>query len=119
MGEENQGVDQQICRILVAEDNDGDIFLIRRALDMHIGPYGLLLAKDGEAAMDVLERANAGESTDYVPISLVLDLNLPRHTGIQILERSAEASQMRHRSRHHLYVLGLPTRQSSRIPARR
>ena len=84
MGQENEGVGERVVRILVAEDNDGDIFLIRRALDLHIGPYDLLLAKDGEEAMRVLELANAGECA---PDFAVLDLNLPRRTGIQVLER--------------------------------
>lgn len=86
MGQENEGVGQRCVRILLAEDNDGDIFLIRRALDMHIGPYDLLLAKDGEEAMQLLERASTGECA-HSPDFAVLDLNLPRHTGIQVLER--------------------------------
>jgi len=76
---------QPSIRILLAEDNDGDIFLVRRALDKHIGPYQLLLAKDGEEALQVLERTDAdeGASPDFV----ILDLNLPRHSGIEILKR--------------------------------
>ncbi len=77
---------QPCVRILLAEDNEGDIFLIRRALDTHIGPYQLLLAKDGEEALEVLERANADESAPC-PDCVVLDLNLPRLNGIQVLER--------------------------------
>ena len=77
---------ERSVQILLAEDNDGDVFLIRRALDMHIGPYDLLLAKDGEEAMQVLERANADDSAQG-PDFAVLDLNLPRRTGIQVLER--------------------------------
>jgi CheY-like chemotaxis protein len=73
-------------RILLAEDNDGDIFLVRRALDRHIGPYELLLAKDGEEALQVLERAGADPSA-ACPDFAILDLNLPRYSGIQILER--------------------------------
>jgi CheY-like chemotaxis protein len=72
--------------ILLAEDNDGDVFLVRRALDKHIGPYRLLLAKDGEEALRILERVNADQSAPC-PDFAVLDLNLPRCGGIQILER--------------------------------
>ena len=85
VGQEIEGVGQRCVRILLAEDNDGDIFLIRRALDMYIGPYSLLLAKDGEEAMQVLEQASAEEGA--LPNFAVLDLNLPRRTGIQVLER--------------------------------
>jgi CheY-like chemotaxis protein len=77
---------QPCVRILLAEDNDGDIFLVRRALDKHIGPYQLLLAKDGEEALRVLECADADESA-VSPDFVILDLNLPRHSGIEILKR--------------------------------
>jgi CheY-like chemotaxis protein len=77
---------QPCVRILLAEDNEGDIFLVRRALDKHIGPYQLLLAKDGEEALRVLECADADESA-VSPDFVILDLNLPRHSGIEILKR--------------------------------
>jgi CheY-like chemotaxis protein len=77
---------QPCVRILLAEDNDGDIFLVRRALDKHIGPYQLLVAKDGEEALRVLECADADESA-VSPDFVILDLNLPRHSGIEILKR--------------------------------
>jgi CheY-like chemotaxis protein len=86
VGLENKGVGQQCVRILLAEDNDGDIFLIQRALDMHLGPYDLLLAKDGEEAMQLLDRANTEEGAAW-PDFAVLDLNLPRRSGIQVLQR--------------------------------
>lgn len=82
----NDGVGEQSVQILLAEDNDGDVFLIRRALDMYIGPYHLLLAKDGEEAIEMLERANADQRARTLDFA-VLDLNLPRRTGIQVLER--------------------------------
>lgn len=78
-------MDQPCVRILLAEDNDGDIFLVRRALDRHIGSYQLLLAKDGEEAVQVLERADADECAPC-PDFVVLDLNLPRRSGIQVLK---------------------------------
>jgi two-component system, chemotaxis family, response regulator Rcp1 len=81
----NESMDRAVVRILLAEDNDSDIFLVRRALDMHIGAYQLLLAKDGEEAMQVLESANSDECATC-PDFAILDLNLPRHTGIQVLE---------------------------------
>jgi CheY-like chemotaxis protein len=74
-----------IC-ILLAEDNDGDVFLVRRALDKYIGRYQLLLARDGEEALKILERAD-GDHDAPCPDFAVLDLNLPRCNGIQILER--------------------------------
>ena len=72
--------------ILLAEDNDGDVFLFRRVLDKHVGDYQLFLARDGEEALKLLERANA-DAAAPCPDFVVLDLNLPRYSGFQILER--------------------------------
>ena len=72
--------------ILLAEDNEGDVFLVRRALDEYIGRYQLLLARDGEEALRILERADVDNNAPS-PDFAVLDLNLPRFGGIQILER--------------------------------
>ena len=76
----------RFIRILLAEDNEGDVFLVRRALDMYVGQYQLLLARDGEEALKILERADM-DSSAPCPDFAVLDLNLPRFGGIQILER--------------------------------
>jgi CheY-like chemotaxis protein len=86
VGQEIESMTLPSVCILLAEDNDGDIFLVRRALDRHIGRYELLLAKDGEEALQVLERAGADPSA-ACPDFAILDLNLPRYSGIQILKR--------------------------------
>jgi CheY-like chemotaxis protein len=83
---EYEGVVQRRVRILLAEDNEGDVFLVRYALDKHISDYQLMLAKDGEEALQLLERAGADEHAPC-PDFIVLDLNLPRYSGIEILER--------------------------------
>jgi CheY-like chemotaxis protein len=77
---------QEVLRILVAEDNDGDVFLVRRVLDLHVGNYELFLARDGEEALQLLEQANADAAAPS-PDFVVLDLNLPRYSGVQVLER--------------------------------
>lgn len=73
-------------RILVAEDNDEDVFLVRRALDKHLGRYHLIVASDGEEALRLLERVNADAAVPC-PDFVVLDLNLPDCRGIRVLER--------------------------------
>lgn len=72
-------------RILVMEDNQSDIFLLRRALDQHGVDYTLDLVRDGEKAIDMLNRIASGAAP--VPDLVVLDLNLPRHDGIEVLTR--------------------------------
>jgi chemotaxis family two-component system response regulator Rcp1 len=66
--------------VLLVEDNPGDIRLTREALrDAHIWT-NLHVAKDGEEAMSFLKN-NAGQRPDLV----ILDLNLPRKDGREVL----------------------------------
>lgn len=70
--------------IVLAEDNPGDVFLIRRALDGQRLSYELLVAKDGEEAINYVREAAAGIRRIDL---LLLDLNLPRHDGKTVLAR--------------------------------
>jgi chemotaxis family two-component system response regulator Rcp1 len=68
--------------IFLAEDNPGDVFLVKRALDYHRIDYELSLAKDGEEALSVMRQAEDGE---VIVDLLLVDLNLPRYDGGQIV----------------------------------
>ena len=69
-------------KIFLAEDNPGDVFLVRRALDFHRIEYELSLATNGEDAIAIVRRAENGE----FPIDIMLlDLNLPRYDGGQVV----------------------------------
>ncbi len=69
--------------IVVVEDNPSDVLLLRRALQEYGVTYALRLLKDGEEALKYLQRLASGDET--MPDLLVLDLNLPRHDGIEVL----------------------------------
>jgi CheY-like chemotaxis protein len=73
-------------RILLAEDNDGDVFLVRRALEKRGLSFQLAVAHNGEEALRLLEVAEAGPTAD-VPALILLDLNLPRVDGGEVLAR--------------------------------
>ena len=72
-------------RILLAEDNDGDIFLVRRALEKRGLPHELVLAHNGEEALIWLDAHAGEEKRDTAPDLILLDLNLPRVDGGQVL----------------------------------
>jgi CheY-like chemotaxis protein len=73
--------------ILLAEDNPGDVFLVRRALDKHgLRHVELIVVEDGQAALRYIERVDA-DDTLFCPHLALLDLNLPRATGSRILIR--------------------------------
>ena len=82
---------QQKLNLVLAEDNPGDVFLIRRALDSQRLSYDLLVAKDGEEAMNYVAAAAAGtRAIDLV----MLDLNLPRHDGYEVLQEIRNHSNL-------------------------
>jgi CheY-like chemotaxis protein len=73
------------ARILLAEDNDGDVFLVRRALEKRGLSHELVVARNGEEALSWLH-AHAGlVNGDRGPDLILLDLNLPRVDGGQLL----------------------------------
>ncbi len=69
-------------RILVVEDNPADVHLVRLALDGAGVDFELKVLDNGGAALAYV-RAPAPRD---IPDLVVLDLNLPKNDGIEILE---------------------------------
>lgn len=81
-------------RILLVEDNPGDVALTRLALEQTSLQYELVHAGDGGRALELLEAAAAGfEGT--LPDLILLDLNLPKRTGWEVLMRIKSNRKMR------------------------
>jgi two-component system response regulator len=79
-------------RILLAEDNRADVMLIREALAVHRVEHELVVAGDGEVALRLV--AHMGEPGEMAcPDLLLLDLNLPRADGIEILRNFRQHPQ--------------------------
>jgi CheY-like chemotaxis protein len=71
--------------VLLVEDDEGDVLMTREALDEGKVVSRLTVVGDGVEAMAYLRRA--GEYEDAVrPDLVLLDLNLPRRDGRQVLE---------------------------------
>jgi len=66
--------------ILLVEDNPGDVDLMREAFRESSIPNRITVAVDGEQALAFL-RAEVGTCPDFV----VLDLNLPKMDGLEVL----------------------------------
>src|SRR5215475_845649 len=80
MTDSGAGAGTRPFRILVVEDNPGDVYLLEKALKKRAIRYDLILYTDGEQAM----REISGENC-VVPDLILLDLNLPRRDGFDVL----------------------------------
>ena len=72
--------------ILLAEDNPGDVYLVRLALKQSGLNLNLVEVSDGEQAMQYLNALSSDDSNP-APAFVLLDLNLPRVDGKSVLER--------------------------------
>jgi two-component system response regulator len=74
--------------ILLVEDNPADVQITRRALRDSASPVALIVVRDGQEAIDYLLRQGSyAAATDWrKPDLILLDLNLPRLTGREVLQ---------------------------------
>jgi len=70
--------------ILLVEDSPSDIRLTEEALKDSGFPYSLRTVTDGEAALDLLMKSENDKSK--VPDLILLDLNMPKKNGHEVLE---------------------------------
>ena len=68
-------------RVLLVEDDDSDVLFFERALRTHGAPVDLEIARDGEEAVQALSRKEGRPLPDRV----LLDLKLPRRSGLEVL----------------------------------
>jgi two-component system response regulator len=84
--------------ILLVEDNDDDAELTRMAFERAHVENQLVRAYDGVEALDYLLRRgpHAGRSDETDPAVVLLDLNLPRLDGIEVLRAVRADPATRH-----------------------
>jgi len=75
-------------RILVAEDNPDDVFLLKRGFAKGGVQVPIHFVKDGQEAIDYLQEkpAFADATSTPVPTMLLLDLKMPKLDGFEVLE---------------------------------
>src|SRR6185437_289238 len=73
--------------ILLTEDDENDVFLLKLAFDQADIRNRLLVARDGEEAINCLAGNGrfSNRSEFPLPCLLILDLKMPRQTGLDVL----------------------------------
>src|SRR5260370_24531210 len=85
--------------ILLVEDNDDDIDLTLRALNKCHLSNDVVVARDGQEALNYLRAARTDPS--WLPVLVLLDLRLPKVDGLDVLRRIRSAEATRNRSEEH------------------
>jgi two-component system response regulator len=69
--------------ILLIEDDEDDVMLTMRALEQNDIPNEVVVAADGEQALDRLFPPDGGEP--LLPALILLDINIPKVGGLEVL----------------------------------
>lgn len=74
--------------ILLVEDNEDDIMLTERAIKKNRITNKLVIARDGNEALDFLfcRGEHEGRNPSELPVVVLLDLKLPKVDGLEVLK---------------------------------
>lgn len=73
--------------ILLVEDNADDVELTLRAFEKNHMAHDVVIARDGEEALDMLSGTGLHAGKRMLPELVLLDLNLPLLSGLEFLRR--------------------------------
>lgn len=79
--------------ILLVEDNPVDLDLTLRAFERRNLINPILVARDGQEALDWIPRWEAGEP---LPLVILLDIKLPRVNGLEVLRHLRQQPVSQH-----------------------
>jgi len=91
LNSERSGRAARTATIFIAEDCEGDLLLLRKALRENRVSAELLVARDGDEAIRIVDRIDATELP--CPDLIVCDLNLPKRDGFDILQRARRSEK--------------------------
>jgi CheY-like chemotaxis protein len=83
--------------VLLIEDNDDDIFFMRRAFSNAAIANPMIVVQDGQSAIDYLRgQGNYSDRKEHpMPGLILLDIKLPLRTGFEVLHSIRSDNQLR------------------------
>ena len=84
----------EVVDVLLVEDNPGDVRLTREAFDEAAIDVRLHVVTDGEEALSFLDQRDAYDDAPR-PAVVLLDLNLPKVDGLDVLETIKADTELR------------------------
>lgn len=84
--------------VLLVEDNPRDVRLTQRAFEQAEVPHELRVVRDGDEALAYLHREGGYAAADNAPRPdmILLDLNLPRMGGHELMQHVRQDVRFRH-----------------------
>jgi CheY-like chemotaxis protein len=85
--------DPRVIDVLLVEDDDGDVLMTREAFEYYKIRNRLHVVGDGEQALQFLHRAGPFADAPR-PGLILLDVNLPRRGGLEVLEELKQDDEL-------------------------
>ena len=89
---ETVDVSRQQVRVLLAEDNVADVMVVEEILSQQNARFDIVVASDGQRAIELVRKIDREPSEPGFDIALI-DLNLPKHTGHEVLAEVRRAQR--------------------------
>ncbi|WP_103924350.1 response regulator [Algoriphagus boritolerans] len=88
-------MDKKPMKILLVEDNEGDILLTTEALEECKVKHELRVSRNGSEALNFLVDCLHNKKQD-LPDLILLDINLPKKNGHEVLQSSKNHPDLKH-----------------------
>ena len=85
----------QLRPILLVEDSLNDIELVLAALKKNKFANEVIVARDGEEAMEYLHGRGSAEQAAEYPLVVLLDLKMPRKDGLEVLREMKDDERLK------------------------